>query len=251
MLSVCIIDDEQDARILLREMLKEFAPDWRIIGEANSAETAVELLKTTQPDAVFLDIDLKDGTGFDVLTALPPPQYSIIFATAFNQFAIKAFQFNALDYILKPIEVNDLKRVVNKIKKGQSKNDFQQQISTLLASNKNKKIEKLVLNTTEGMYFLPIKEVLRLESSGNYTTIQTISGERIVVSTNLGNFDYLTSEFDPSESFFRIHQSHIIRVSSVRKIQKISDGEFIVLENGDTIPIARRRKEAFLAMMEH
>ena len=253
MLNLCIIDDEKDARLLLRDMLTELVPNCRIIGEADSKATAIELLKNVQPDAIFLDIDLKDGTGFDVLAALPPPQYAIVFATAFNQFAMKAFQFNALDYILKPFEREDIKRALHKIQKGQSLSDLQKQIAELLAASQRRKINKLVLNTSEGVYFLPIDEILHLESSGNYTTIETTKGEKIVVSSNLGHFEHLTSDFSTTgwvaELFFRIHQSHIIRISMVKQLQKQVDGEFVILQNGSKVPIARRRREAFLALM--
>lgn len=249
MLNICIIDDEQDARSLLREMLIDLVPDSRIIGEAHSKESAIKLLQIVQPDVLFLDIDLKDGTGFDVLSALPPPQYAIVFATAFNQFAINAFQVNAVDYLLKPIDKKELKRVVDKIRKGQSTPDFQKQITGLLATAQNRKIDRLVLHTIEGVYFLPIEEVLRLESSGNYTTIETIKGKRITVSCSLGTFEHLTTSKCTSELFFRIHQSHIIRTSKVRQLLKESDGYFVVLENGDKIPVARRRKDAFMAVM--
>lgn len=253
MINFCIIDDEYDARFLLREMLSDLVPDCRIIGEANSKATAIKLLQNVQPDAVFLDIDLKDGTGFDVLKALAPPQYPIVFATAFNQFAIRAFQVNALDYVLKPIEKAELKRVTDKICNGQSTSDFQKQITELLATAQNRKIDKLVLHTAEGIYFLPIQDILRLESSGNYTTVETIKGEKILVSSNLGNFEHLTSDFSEnkwaSELFFRVHQSHIIRISKVRQLLKQPDGDFVVLDNGAKVPVARRRRDAFLSIM--
>ncbi len=253
MLNICIIDDELDARILLRETLIDIAPDCCILGEANSKATAIELLQNVKPDAVFLDIDLKDGTGFEVLAALPPPEYAIIFATAFNQFAIKAFQVNALDYLLKPIGRDELNRVMDKIRKGQSLTDFQKQIQGLLVTNHNRRIDKLVLHTAGGVHFLPLADIVRLESSGSYTTIETIQGEKIMVSSNLGNFDHLTSDFEInvpiSELFFRVHQSHIVRISMVRQLLKQPDGDFAVLNNGVKIPIARRRKEEFLALM--
>jgi two-component system LytT family response regulator len=253
MLKICIIDDEQDARSLLREMLADLAHDCRIIGEANNKATAIELLKTTQPDVVFLDIDLKDGTGFEVLSALPPPQYGIVFTTAFNQFAIKAFKVNALDYLLKPIELEELNAAVTKVKKGQSVTDFQEQIKQLLTTTQTHKSERLTLNTADGIYFLAIEDILHLESSGNYTTFWTIDGEKVVVSSNLGSYEHLVSNTCKStnmdEQFFRVHQSHIIRISKVKQMMKQPDGEFVVLDNGTRIPISRRRREAFLMAM--
>ncbi len=253
MLNICIIDDEQDARLLLREQLSDLNIDYRILGEADSKKSAIKLLKNNQPDIVFLDIDLKDGTGFEVLSALPPPQYALIFVTAFNEFALQAFRANALDYLSKPISHDDLQQSLNKLKKHVSLPFYQSQITEMVTASKNRKINKLVLQTAEGTHFLPIKDIIHLESSGSYTTVCTTNGEKIVVSTHLGHFDYLTanesfSEYT-SEPFFRIHQSHIIRLSSVRKLLKLPEGEFVLLENGDKIPIARRRRDPFLMAM--
>ena len=254
MLNICIIDDEYDARLLLREMLTELVPDSRIIGEAHSKKTAIDLLKNMQPDAVFLDIDLKDGSGFEVLSALPPPQYALVFATAFDAFALKAFHYNAIDYLLKPIGQEELKKAVGRIKKSQVTTDFHLQIKELLLTAQTRRIEKLVLHTTQGVHFLPIADILHLESAGNYTTIRTIGGEKIVVSSHIGNFDYLTSNEGiaqyTTDLFFRIHQSYIIRMSAVRKLMKLPEGDFVILENGEKIPVARRRRDAFVAAMK-
>jgi two-component system, LytTR family, response regulator len=255
MLNICIIDDEPDARDFLREVLTELAPDCRIMGEANSKATAIELLKKIKPDVLFLDIDLKDGTGFEVLAALPTPQYPLVFTTACNEFAIKAFQVNALDYLLKPTESGEVRRVLDKIQKPNESSDLKQQMTALLNTVQQRKIEKLVLHTAEGVYFLPIADVNHLESSGSYTTVWTNKGEKILVSSNLGCFDHLVAETDTASNtatpFFRVHQSHIIRLSTVRQLLKLPDGDFAVLNNGSKIPVARRRREAFLAAMNN
>jgi two-component system, LytTR family, response regulator len=253
MLNICIIDDESDARDFLREVLTELEPNCRIIGEANSKASAIDLLQKNKPDVVFLDIDLKDGTGFEVLADLVSPQYPFIFTTAFNDFAIKAFQVNALDYLLKPIEKGEVKRALDKIQKPNESSDLKQQMTALLNTVQQRKVEKLVLHTTEGVYFLPISEVNHLESSGSYTTVWTTKGEKILVSSNIGCFDHLVAETDTTNNsttpFFKVHQSHIVRLSTVRRLLKLPDGDFIVLNNGTKIPVARRRREAFLMAM--
>jgi two-component system, LytTR family, response regulator len=255
MLNICIIDDESDARDLLREVLTDLAPDCRIIGEANSKATAIDLLKKMQPDVLFLDIDLKDGTGFEVLAALPPPPYPLVFTTACNEFALKAFQVNALDYLLKPTERAEVKRALDKIRKQQPSANLNQQMTTLLHTIQQRKIEKLVLHTAEGLYFLPIADVSHLESSGSYTTVWTTKNEKILVSSNLGTFDHLVENTEGSSAatipFFRVHQSHIVRLSTVRQLLKLPDGDFAILNNGVKIPVARRRREAFLAAMNN
>jgi two-component system, LytTR family, response regulator len=255
MLNICIIDDEADARDLLREVLTELEPDCRIIGEANSKASAIDMLKKMKPDVVFLDIDLKDGTGFEVLAALPTPQYPFVFTTASNGFAIKAFQVNALDYLLKPTERVEVRRALDKIQKQQPSAGLNQQMAALLNTMRQQKIEKLVLNTSEGVYFLPILDICHLESSGSYTTVWTTKGEKILASHNLGYFEHIITDLETLDAliptFFRVHQSHIVRVSTVRQLLKLPDGDFVVLDNGVKIPVARRRREAFLAAMNY
>ncbi len=248
MLNFIIIDDEADARQLIRDLLLEFT-DCTIIGEAESAQQANILLNTQSPDVVFLDIDLKDGTGFDVLSDISNPTFSIIFVTAFNDFAIKAFQYNALDYILKPISSDDMQRVIKKIRQTKPhQNDFQKQLQNLSKSLKAQKHEKLVLSTMEGLHFLPVSEVVYLKSEGSYTTVFTEKKQRIVVSQNIGTFDYLDSNNSDS-TFYRIHQSYIVNLKSVRQFLKSEDGDFALLEDNTKIPISRRKKEGFLNAM--
>ena len=248
MLKIILIDDELDARQLLRGLLKD-QPECHIIGEASSLSEAFILLKNTQPDIVFLDIELMDGTGFDVLTQFPKPSFDVVFVTAFNEFALKAFQYNAIDYILKPITSGDLARVLHKIRRHQRhQDDFHKQLQTLIDSMKDLKHEKLVLNTAHGMHFLPISEIMYLKSEGNYTTVFTEKKEHIVVSQNLGTFDYLVTPTEVTE-FFRTHQSFIVNLKAVRQFLKHEDGDFAVLSDNTKIPIARRKKEDFLESM--
>jgi two-component system, LytTR family, response regulator len=253
MTNICIIDNETSDRDFLSDTLTALSPDCRIIGEANSKATAIDLLRRVQPDALFLDIHLKDGTGFEVLAALPPPQYPLVFTTTCHEFALKAFQHNALDYLLKPTERTEVKRALEKIQKHQQAADLQKQMTEYLIDMQHRKTEKLVLHTAKGVHFLPISDVFHLESSGSYTTVWTNKGEKIIVSTNLGHFEHLTTDCDTLghtyDVFFRIHQSHIVRMSTVRQLLKLPDGDFAVLDNGIKIPVARRRRDAFLAAM--
>lgn len=253
MLNICIID-EPHTRDFLRNALTEVDPNCRIIGEANSKATAIDLLQKLKPDVVFLEMDINGGTAFEVLAALPPPSYSFVLTTAFHEFAIKAFQANALDCLLKPIERADVRRTLDKIQKQQLIVDLQKQMTALLNAMPQRKTQKLVLHTSESVYFIPIAEVCHLESSGSYTTICTNKGEKILVCSNLGNFDHLVTDSDATNApnqFFRIHQSHIVQLSNVRQLLKLPDGDFAVLNNGAKIPIARRRREALLAALNN
>ena len=247
MLKICIIDDEPDACEFLREMLTGLASDVRIVGEANSKATAIDLLKKIEPDVVFLDIDLKDGTGFEVLQSLPRIDFSTVFVTASNSFAVKAFQVNALDYLLKPISPEDLQRALTKIRQNQaSKPDVQAQMQGLMLAMQHHKLEKLVLSTAKGVHFIPFDDIVYLKSEGNYTTVFTTQNERIMVSQNLGTFNHLDTE---GSQFFRTHQSYILNMKAVRHITKREDGDFAILHDNTQIPIARRKKEVFLSKM--
>ncbi len=246
MLDIILIDDEADARQLLRGMLAAHT-DCRIIGEADSFATASLLLQTTKPDVVFLDIDLTDGTGFDVLKALPTVEFSIVFVTASNTFALKAFQVNALDYLLKPISLDDLTRALTKIRQNRTpKPDIDAQMQSLMLAMQHHKLDKLVLTTAKGVHFIPFDDIIYLKSEGNYTTVFTTKNEHIMVSQNLGTFDHLATE---GSDFFRTHQSYILNIKAVRQVLKHEDGDFALLHDATKIPIARRKKEAFLKMM--
>ena len=248
MLDIILIDDEADARQLLRGMLAAHT-DCRIIGEADSFAKASVLLQKTKPDVVFLDIDLTDGTGFDVLKSLPTIEFSIVFVTASNTFALKAFQVNALDYLLKPISPDDLTRALTKIRQNRTpKSDIDAQMQGLMLAMQHHKLEKLVLTTAKGVHFIPFDDIIYLASEGNYTTVFTTKNEHIMVSQNLGTFDHLTTE---GGDFFRTHQSYILNIKAVRQIIRHEDGDFALLHDGTKIPIARRKKEAFLKILLH
>ncbi len=258
MLNIILIDDELNARLALRYLLDECV-ECNIIGEAESMAQAQMLLNSTRPDIVFLDVELKDGTAFELLSRFPKPSFEVVFVTGHDEFALKAFQYNALDYILKPISLIHLERVLNKIRLHQRpQDDFHKQLQTLMHTMQNGKHEKLVLSTSDGMHFLPLSEIIYLKSEGNYTTVFTEKKQHIMVSQNLGAFDYLdahTEGSNPPESsgsggaFFRTHQSFIVNLKAVHQFLKHEDGDFAVMNDNTKIPIARRKKEAFLEAM--
>ncbi len=257
MLTISLIDDEADAREMMRDIISTI-PDCRVIGEAATVTEAQALLKNTSPDVVFLDIDLSDGTGFDVLESLSAPTFSIIFVTAFNTFALKAFKANAVDYLLKPVLRNDVINALDKVRRIQPSIHIEHQITELLGAMRQKKVEKLLLQTAEGIYYVPLDEVLHLESEGSYTTVSTVLGTKILVSKYLGEFEYLLTPSQPesrlseeTSPFFRVHQSHIVNLKAVRQFLRSTDGPYAVLSNGTNVPIARRCKDAFLEVLKN
>lgn len=234
-----IIDDELDAREILRFQLKSF-PNLNIIQEAHGVTSGVQAIRDTQPDLVFLDIEMQDGTGFDLLNQFEKPNFKVVFVTAHDDFALKAFKFNAVDYVLKPIDKSEIARVVNKVESATNSN-FANQISGLLETVKEKKFEKLILNTADGIHVIRVNDIIHLTADGSYVQINMINNEKLMVSKNLKELEEMLDE----THFFRTHQSHIINLHFVKKLVKESGG-FIEMKDGEQVPLARRKKDLFL-----
>ncbi len=239
LIKTIIIDDEEDARQMLRLLLKKYT-SIEIIGEAASVEEGIALIETSNPMLVLLDIELTDGTGFDLLNYFPEAEFQVVFVTAYDEFAIKAFKYNAIDYLLKPIDPLELEKVVQKVQKGLQP-DWAKQVDALLSTVKERKIEKVLLGTSEGIHVVKLSEISHIEAEGSYSNIFLINKERLIVSKNMKELESL---LDPN-LFFRTHQSHIVNLNFVKKILK-DEGGLILLQDNSKVPISRRRKEDFL-----
>lgn len=240
---LAIIDDEPAARAYLRTLLAAYCPEIEVCGEADDVETAFQLLRHTRPQAILLDISLKDGTGFDLLDKFNPPPFRVIFTTAYDAFALRAFRYHALDYLLKPILSDDLVRAVDRLGFDQQE-DFTQKINYLLESTRRNKLDKIALTSQEGTVFLQLDKIIRLQSDGNYTTFYLINSERYVISRQLKEFE----DMMPEQDFFRLHQSHMVNIAFVKKILR-EDGGYAEMEDGSRLPIARRRKDEFIELV--
>lgn len=241
-----IIDDEPKARKAITDILKYSGQELTVIAEAESVATGIQAILEHHPDLVLLDINMPDGSGFDLLKKLPDISFQLIFITAFEEFAIKAFEFSAIDYILKPI---DPLKLINSIKKAAElveKNHLSMKLNALFSNLnlQNKTTKKLVLHTDRKIHIIETKDIIRCESDGGYTTFFVINNKKIVVSKNLKNFEELLSGYD----FFRPHQSHLINLNYIDFYQK-RDGGYIVMKDTAKIPIAQRKKEQFLTIL--
>lgn len=242
---IVIIDDEPDAIKIIRTFLTTFCPDLEIVGEAGDVPSGVSLIRHANPNLILLDIQLGNATGFDILNKFNQPNFRVIFITAHDQFALKAFQYNAMDYLLKPIDPDALIKAVDKVKKLIHRDFlFDQQLGNLLQNIRAKTFDKITLSTSEGLVFVDLENILYLKSDINYTQFVINGGEKILVSKPLKDFEALL----PKDSFFRIHQSYLVNIRYVNKVLK-EDGGYALLENGTQIPISRRKKEAFLNLL--
>ena len=239
-----ILDDEQPARSLLKTLLTKYCHNLTIVGEADNIEEGLALIQSKEFDLLFLDISFQEHTGFDLLDQIPLPDFKVVFTTAHDDFAIKAFQYNAFDYLLKPISPNDLQRVMQKISLQTLAADTNQQWQQLMHSQETQSLQRLAIPSTEGILFLELSEIIRLESEGKYTTFFYGANQRAVVSKNLGYYANIL----PPDQFHRVDQSHIVNLPFVRKYLH-EDGGYVLLKNGEKIKVARRRKDALLGQL--
>ena len=238
MIRTYIIDDEEDARNMLRAFISNYCPQVEIIGEADGVTNGYRKLMTEQPDLVFLDIQMDDGTGFDLLEKIKRPSFAVIFTTAFDEYAIKAFKYSAIDSLLKPIDPDELIEAVSKIKAGEGQS---KQISELIDQKNNQRFDRITLSSHDGITIVKLKDISRLESDSNYTHFFLVGGEKITVPKSLKEYEKML----PSDQFFRTHQSFIVNLEYVKKYVK-EDGGYILMEDGSEVLVARRRKDDFL-----
>ncbi|MBI9053684.1 MAG: response regulator transcription factor [Bacteroidales bacterium] len=246
MIRAIIIDDEQDIREINRRLITDNFSDIEIVGEADSVDSGIELIQTEKPQLVLLDIDIKGGTGFHILQKVHPYHFAIIFITAFNEFAIKAIKFSALDYILKPVnEVEFCTAIKNAVESIESK-QIEAQVNNFFEHYEKKtQTKKIVLKTSDSIHLVDISDILYCVSDNSYTTFYIKDKKEIIVSKSIKEFESLLSVYN----FFRPHQSYLVNLHCIDKITK-TDGGSIILNNKKEIPIAHRRKQALLDVFD-
>lgn len=243
-LKLVIIDDEQDAISIVKSYIQDYIDHVDIVGCASDVISGIQLIRQAQPHILILDINLGKETGFDILDKFSNPNFRVIFVTAHNQFALKAFDYNAIDYLLKPIDPNAFVATLDRTIESIQKDLFfeqQFQIGNLLQTYQNKSFDKLTLSTSEGLIFLDLDDILYLQADANYTKFYLINGESAIVSKPLKDYEKTL----PKHIFYRIHQSFIVHLIYVKKVLK-EDGGIVLLQNGRQLPISRRKKEAFI-----
>lgn len=246
MFTAIIIDDVDNSRLTLAHDLKEYCPQIKIIGEANSVKTAIEEIAEKKPDVVFLDIQLGDGLGFEVLETINNFDFQVIFTTALDAYGIKAIKFSALDYLLKPIDPDELVAAVNKLEDKQ-KGNIQDSINLLLNNIKdiNPGNKRIALNSADKIHMVYITDIIRCESQGSYTIFHLKDKEQIVVTKNLKEYENLLEDY----SFIRIHHSHLINFAYLKEFVK-KDGGYAVMTDNSQVPVSFRKRNDLLEMIE-
>lgn len=237
-----IIDDEAKSRSNLRNLLTEYCKQVSVIGEAASGTEALKLLKDTQPDLLFLDIEMPGGSGFDLLKSVSEQQFEVIFVTAYDKYGIQAVKFCAIDYILKPIDIFELSKAVEKATLHINRKKENQRLAELIANLDRPDDEKrLALPLADKIEFVAISRIIRLEADGNYTRIYIDGNKEYLVCKTLKDYHEL---LEPC-GFLRTHQSHLINKSKISAYVK-TDGGYIAMESGGNVPISRQRKQQVL-----
>jgi len=245
MLRSIIIDDEAPMRLSLETILKTACPNVRVVATADGVRSGMNAIKKHHPDLIFLDIKMADGTGFDLLKQMEPVDFKVIFITAYDQYAIKAFKFSALDYLLKPVDRSELKEAVNRTERLVI-HEFNKQLDTLAENMGEKAGKKIILRTFDSIHLVKTHEIIFCESSeGSYTVFNMVNGNKVLVSNRLKEYDEMLSEY----GFFRVHKSYLINLTYITRFDK-SDGGYIVLNNENKVPVATRKREQLLELFD-
>ena len=241
-LKALIVDDELNNRENLKLALEQYCPSVEVIGLAEGVLAALKMIHAQKPDLVFLDIEMPNGSGFDLLESLPQIDFEVIFVTAYDQYAIRAIKFAAVDYLLKPLDIEELQMAVNKVIDRAGNKESQAQNLEVLRQNMQEQPQKLGLPQSDGIDFIEIQDIVRCQSERNYTHFFLKSGKKLLVSKNLGEYVQMLED----QGFYRIHQSHLINLKEVDRLVK-KDGGYLLMSDQSQIPIARNRKEGLMA----
>lgn len=248
MISAVIIDDERNNIDNLEGLLKKYCPQVQVTGVALNADDGVSLIKNLQPKLIFLDIQMPGKTGFDMLKDLQDCSFEIILITAYDQYGINAIKFSAVDYLLKPLHIDELRSAVQKAEKRIKEKMQNHELENLLLLIKNKEeksTHKLALPTVKETRFVSPKDIIRCESSNAYTSFYISTGEKIVVSKPIYEYDELLSDF----GFIRCHQSHLVNKEYVKSWIR-GDGGYLIMLNGNEIPISKSKKETVAKLIQ-
>lgn len=237
-----IIEDEADAQSLLRKIIDEYCSEVDLLGSATDVKSGIALINEVKPDFIFLDIQIIGGTGFDILDNFEEINFDIIFTTAYEEYALKAFDYEAIQYLLKPYSPKNVIDAVNRLKK--KKSDLKLIRKILQSSNKEKLSNRLTIHSNEGIEFIDIDRIIRLEADRSYCSIYMEEGQKLTVSKPLRILEEELTLY----TFFRSHESHLINLKKLKKYVN-EDGGYLLMTDDSVVPLARRRKAEILKLL--
>ncbi|MDN3492149.1 LytR/AlgR family response regulator transcription factor [Winogradskyella bathintestinalis] len=242
-----IIDDEKRARHLLSKLLNEHCASISSIDEAQDLASGVGLIKSSKPDIVFLDIEMPNQSGLDILEYFPNQiNFKIIFVTAYNQYAIEAFKLSAVDYLLKPVDTSELKEAVAKAEEAIKANNLNDQLNKLRDSLKQLAIDKIALEIPKGIMFASHNDIVYFEADSMYTNVQLIDGKQKTICKPLKHF---VEQLENNAMFFKCHRSYLINLKYVDELVK-DDGDYLLMNNQKRIPISKSKRDQFLEVIK-
>jgi two-component system LytT family response regulator len=244
-LKAILIDDELSSLQNLRQKLEEFCPEVRVVAAVAKPEEGLMLIRHHKPDVIFLDIEMPKMNGFRMLEELGGTDAEIVFITAYNSYAIEAIRISAFDYMVKPVSIDDLQQCVSRLitEKNRRTTERLHVLRNALDDN-NSQDNKIAVPTHEGLEFIVIKQIVRIESNAAYSRIYFLGGPSLLVTKLLKDFEELLAPY----RFFRVHNSHLVNMAYIRKYIRGEGGQ-VVMENGDVVDVARRKKEDFLSLL--
>lgn len=247
MIKCLLVEDDPFSREIVSDIIKDSFANLSIVGYADNIETAKKEIIKHQPDLVFLDVELPDGKSFDLLEKMKQAKFQIIFITSHDSYALQAFKYSAVDYILKPIDVEALKGAIKKVITQKKETDNQFRIEFLMnnLTKSNSENAKIALPSSEGLNFVKVMDIVRCQAESNYTHVYLKDGETLIISRSLKEFE----EMLPKHIFYRIHKSHLVNLNFLKKFVK-HDGGHVILEDGTLIAVATRKKDGFLGQVK-
>lgn len=247
MLKLLLVDDEENAREAIKHMVKHFTQGFELVAACSNLPAAIKAITECNPDIVLLDIEIGENNAFTIFEHFPKPAFKIIFISAYQNYAIQAFRFSAVDYLLKPIDPTLLSEALNKSREIIDQEHLSYKIDSLLhnLSGTTKKSKKVVLKTANNIHVVELEDVMYCEAKRGYTTFHFADQTTIVVSNTLGEYEELFEEFD----FIRIHQSYLLNINYIKRFEK-NDGGAVVLKNNNSLPVATRKKDHLLSVLK-
>ena len=242
---IVIIEDEPAEVKAIEQLIEKDLPNLTIAGHADNTKDAIQIIKKTDPDLAIFDISLKDGQSFKILEELEEIRFQIIWLTAYEEFAIRAFRISAVDYLLKPYKTNELLKALMKAREDLKEQAYLKKLRALVNNSADNKDKQIVLHTSDSVHVVRIKDVIRCQSDNNYTTFFLENGQKILLSKPLKKYEDLLSGFN----FYRVHQSHLINLHKVSKLNKGARSQ-VLMNNEEAVPVAHSKMKGLIHSLD-